>query len=371
MHALPTGEAAAKLGAYELVLELATHDTTVLLARRTGPRSFARWVSIRYVGPFMGDEASALERIDREVQRATSVQHPCVLPIHEAGSLANGRYIVSDYIEGATIAEVIDGRPVPAAIVVAIATDVLSGLEAISRAEDARGRPLGLVHGRVSPRSIVVGLDGRTRVADMGLSSVPRKQDNEEVGTQSFHYDAPEVLAGATPTVRSDVFATAMVLYEALAGRHPLARARRPDEARRMLATPLPLLSIASPSVPVDLAEVIARALSLDESVRYHSAESFSAAIERALAPASFREVGAFVAERAGARVDAKRQLSNEWVRAHAAALGEPTISTVARLRQRARLIAARRRKEMRALAVVALVLAGAAMGVVAWKLSF
>lgn len=370
MRALPAGQAATLLGDYELVLELASHDTTVLLGRRTGPRSFSRWVTIRYVGPFLGDEGRVLERIDRDIERASLVRHPYVLPIHEAGALANGRYVVSDYVEGGTLEELLESGPLPVAIAVALVADLLSGLEAVGRAEDAQGRPLMLVHGRLSPKSVVVGLDGRARLADLGLEAVPRKGESGSNSRQVFHYQAPEVLAGERTTSQSDVFSAGMILYELLRGAHPIAHARDPRSMSRALSEPLPLLSIVAPRVDVALAEIVARALSSDPSLRFRSAETFATAIERAAMGASPREVGAFTTSCLGPAVDDRRRLASEWVRSHAAAKGERSISTVARAHRRARRALRRRRSGAILLLVAGLVALGAGAGLIAWWIS-
>jgi serine/threonine protein kinase len=223
---------------------------------------------------------------------------------------------------------------------------VLAGLEAIFRTQNDRGHALDLVHGCLGPQSIVVGVDGRTRIADLGLQSVRRG---------NAHYDAPEVLLGEACTQRADIFSVGMILYEMLRGSHPLANVSG-EELLRRSREPLPLLSVQDPSIPPSLAEVAARALALDPALRYRSAEAFTAALERACPPASFREVAAFVTMNLGEAVEAKRTLSSEWVRAHAAALGEETPSMIARARRRARLLLIRRRRQIWALAVASVI---------------
>lgn len=357
---LASGPSAAKLGDYELVLELSSRETTVLLARKTGPKSFARWASIRYVGPFVGPLAERLEQIDRDLKRASFVRHPCVLPIHESGFLGNGRYVVSDYIEGATLAELCEGGPLPSDLVVAIARDVLGGLHAVHVAEDNRGRGLGLLHGRISPACVVVGLDGRARLAELGLAAVPRAREAAS-RTETYHYEAPEVLAGGAPTVRSDVYSLGMVLYEALLGEHPLSHARDVASLQAALRTPVPLLSVRAPSVAPDLAGVVARAMALEPEARWASVEELAGALERASPPASARDVGAFVGLRAGDRVERRRALSSEWVADHDAGRREEPSRW---LRWRWQLAAYLRRRPTLATVLLVLLLIATGVGV-------
>lgn len=372
MRSLPAGKSVTTLGGYELVLELAAHETTVLLARKTGPRSFSRWAAIRYVGPFMGPETKLLDRIDRDVERAAQVHHPCLLAIREAGALANGRFVVSDYVEGATLEEILSssaGQGLDVDVTVAIACDMLAALHALLAAQDGVGRLMGIVHGRVTPKSVVVGTDGRTRLADLGLCSMPRRTERSPEGAlETFHYDSPEVLAGADRDAASDIYSAGLVVYEMLAGSHPYAHAKDVTEARRAARRSLPLLSVVRRSVAADVAEVVARAVAADPALRYRTAEAFAAALELAARPASFREVGELVSSRLGARLEERRRMSSEWIRAHEEYL-DRDVPLPARARTAVRIQWKRHRRTLRIAAVVVMALLCAVLIAIAWRL--
>ncbi|HTJ80267.1 MAG TPA: serine/threonine-protein kinase, partial [Polyangiaceae bacterium] len=315
MRVLPAGDAVTRIGEWELALEIASHESTVFVARRPGPRSFSRWVAVRYVGPFLGDDATLGDAIVDDARRASQLSHPCVLTVHDAGTALGGRFIVTDYVEGGTLAELFDAGRVEAEVLGSIAIDVLSGLAAIHAATDGAGRSLALVHGRVSPRNVVVGLDGRARIADLGLARLGRRDASGDAFA-SFHYAAPEVLRGGDADARADVFSVGMLLYEGLAGRHPYADAASAKEAAERLAQPMPLLSVASPRISAPLAAAIARAIAPDREMRYRSSDAFSAALEAAGMRAAARAVGRIAAERLGPSVRARREACHAWSRA-------------------------------------------------------
>jgi serine/threonine-protein kinase len=311
MRALPADDGAQTLGDFELVAELGEAASTVFLGRRVGPRRFSRLVAIRRVGPFGPDDAEHAEAIARDLRAAAYVSHPSVLPLREVGADGEARYVVTDYVEGGSVADLMDacGGRIPPAIALAIALDALAGLEAVHRTESDGV----LVHGRVSSQNLIVGADGRTRVADLGLVRAPRAERSGEPRA-SFQYLAPEAHDAPPDAAEADVFSLGIVLHEILAGHHPLATARNAAEARRMLDRPLPLLSAATASVPRPLAEIVARAVAADPRLRYPSAEAFALALERCMPRASASEVADFVDVHLGPRIEADRETARRWL---------------------------------------------------------
>jgi serine/threonine-protein kinase len=368
MRALPTGDRVSTIGRCELLLELASHDTTVFLARRTGPRGFARLVTVRYVGPFLGDEAAAGELFLRDAQRAATVMHPGVLPIHDLGAIGPGRYMVTDYVEGGSLADLLrvcGPAGIPPAIALAIAADWLDGLSAIHRATDEVGSSLGLVHGRLSPRSVIVGLDGRARLADLALARLgPVGGGDRRV--ESLRYGAPEVLRGALPSPCADAYSAGLVLYEALGGVHPIAaRAELPPRASiaAALDATLPLLSLVVPDIPHALAAVIARATAPDPALRPRSIDDLARSLERVGPRATTREVSVFVERALRHELDARREAVRAWTEEHDASMGPRPRPGLAKLAaSRARRLARRHPKVTRLLALVG-ALAGAIGG--------
>jgi len=368
MRALPTGDRVSTIGRCELLLELASHDTTVFLARRTGPRGFARLVTVRYVGPFLGDEVAAGELFLRDAQRAASVMHPGVLPIHDLGAVGPGRYMVTDYVEGGSLADLLrvcGPEGLPPAIALAIAADWLDGLAAIHRATDEVGSSLGLVHDRLSPRSVIVGLDGRARLADLALARLgPVGGGDRRI--ESLRYGAPEVLRGTLPSPCTDAYSAGLVLYEALGGVHPVAlRAELPARASiaAALDATLPLLSLVVPGIPPALAAVIARATAPDPALRPRSIDDLARSLERVGPRATTRDVSAFVERALRHELDARREAVRAWTEEHDASVGaRPRPSLAKHAASRARRLT---RKHPKATRVAALVgaLAGAIGG--------
>jgi hypothetical protein len=140
-----------------------------------------------------------------------------------------------------------------------------------------------IVHGDVKPANILFTSDGEPLLSDFGVARTLGKLTNEHV-TGTATYLAPELLDGAQPDVRCDIYSLAVVCYEALAGEPPytgdvpLAVARAADRGdHRSLVT--------MPGVPRPLAEVVERAMARDPERRFSSAEAFSNALRDAIPP--------------------------------------------------------------------------------------
>src|SRR5262249_50261889 len=114
------------------------------------------------------------------------------------------------------------GEKISVRIIVAVLADALAGLHAAHEARAEDGSPLSIVHRDVSPKNIMVGADGVTRVFDFGIArATQREADTTDQGTVhgTLAYMAPEQLRAAPIDRRTDIFAMGIVAWEMLTGR--------------------------------------------------------------------------------------------------------------------------------------------------------
>src|SRR6185295_1025633 len=157
-------------------------------------------------------------------------------------------FIVMDYVEGTSLADLrkelaTAERAADTRVAVRVVLDALRGLHAAHILKDESGRHLGITHRDVSPHNVLVGSDGRGRLADFGIAKA-----EDRVQTTRTHevkgklaYLAPERIdKRRVCTLQSDVFSMAVVLWECLAGR----RLFRGDEAietlQEVVSGPIP-----------------------------------------------------------------------------------------------------------------------------------
>ena len=220
-------------------------------------------------------------RFERERAIAAALDHPRIVPVYETGQDGAGRaYIAMRFVEGRDLASVLRDGPLPLERALAIVEQVALALDA------AHDR--GLVHRDVKPGNILLErLDGRDEafLSDFGLVK-ELVVDDAVSGTGAVlgtsDYMPPEVLHGAVPDARSDVYALGCVLFEMLTGTPPF---RRESEVATLWAhvnDDPPSLLDASPELPSALDGVIARALAKEPEERYGSAGDLAAAARAA-----------------------------------------------------------------------------------------
>ncbi len=175
--------------------------------------SLDRPVAIKIIRP---DRATAVaaERFIREARVLASLSHPNLIAVHRAGESRGFLYYVMDYLEAETLAQRLARGPLSAGEATTIARDVLSALEAV------HGR--GIVHRDVKPGNIFL-VAGHAVIGDLGVAKAggpgaPALTD-EGKAMGSPGYMAPEQMAGRDVGPPADLYAAALVLYEALTGR--------------------------------------------------------------------------------------------------------------------------------------------------------
>lgn len=283
-----------RLGAYELLLELAAGGmATVHLAKAVDKRQGPPLVAVKRPHRHLQGDKTFLTMLVDEARLASAIDHPNVVKVRELGFDGGMPFIVMDYVEGTSLAELrrelsAIGRAIDVRVAVRIVLDALAGLQAAHDLKDDNGKPLHIIHRDVSPHNILLGCDGRSHLTDFGIAKA-----EDRIQTTRTHevkgklaYLAPERIdKRRICTVQSDVFSMAVVLWECFAGRRLFRGEEAVDILQDVMSGPIPSLRQIGAQVPAALDDVIARALSRDLDTRYATALDFAQAIERAAGP--------------------------------------------------------------------------------------
>src|SRR5438270_2396396 len=175
-----------------------------------------RPVAIKCLNPSLSGDAQFHQRFRLEAVAAARLAHPNIVATFDTGLDDGVAYIVMELVAGRTLRQVLhDEDPLPIPKAVAIAAAVADALHYAHQA--------GIVHRDVKPGNILVGDDGRVKVADFGIAKAATDGDLTDAGTLlgTAKYLAPEQLDGRPQDRRSDVYGLGVVLYEMLSGRPP------------------------------------------------------------------------------------------------------------------------------------------------------
>ncbi len=229
-------------------------------------------VALKFLPQGFEKEPGRLQRLLGEVRTARQVSHANVCRVFDIGEVDGQHFLSMEYVDGEDLSSLLRriGR-LPKDKAVQIARQLCAGL--------AASHDQGILHRDLKPANIMIDGRGRVRITDFGLAALGREIDGAEARQGTPAYMAPEQIAGRAVTVRSDIYALGLVLYELFTGKRAFDASTLPELARlHQEATP------TSPSSHVEgfdpaVERVILRCLEKDPGQRPASALAVAAAL--------------------------------------------------------------------------------------------
>ena len=208
-------------------------------------------------------EGKAASRAEREAEAAARLRHPSCQRAYGFGRDSQHVYIAYEYVPGRTFREALRSGELDDDSTIEACAQILEAL--------AHAHARGIVHRDVKPSNVLLaeGRDVSVRVLDFGLAQIQQAETLTAQGDVpgTLAYIAPERLAGAATTEAADVWAVGLMLWEALAGRHPFWRSSLLETARAIEAG-APRLETVRPDLPKPLLAAVNGALDLDPARR-------------------------------------------------------------------------------------------------------
>jgi serine/threonine protein kinase/Tol biopolymer transport system component len=229
-----------------------------------------RPVAVKFLFDGMAD-STARRRFQREAQMASSLNHPHILTVHDAGDFEGHQYLVTEFVDGGTLRDWAGAEKRTWREIAGLLAGVADGL--------ATAHAAGILHRDIKPDNILVARNGYAKLSDFGLAKLEEKVGPDEAthslqGTRpgmilgTFAYMSPEQASGRATDARSDIFSFGIVLYELLAGNRPFGGATDKELLQTIIHGTAPPLSA---DVPYGLRMIVEKALENAPADRYQS----------------------------------------------------------------------------------------------------
>ena len=235
--------------------------------------TLGRTVAIKFLPEAIANDATALERFQREARAASALNHPNILTMYEIGEEGSRSFLVMEWIEGETLrSRMRRGMDVATAIDWGIQL-----ARALKTAHQAN-----IIHRDIKPDNIMVRSDGYVKLVDFGLARVGIPPDSETISRGltkegswigTIDYFSPEQARAEPLEWGTDIFSLGIVLYEAATGVHPFYAGSPLSTATEILSQdPIPPTRV-NPSLPAMLERLLLSMLQKDSRLRPSAAE--------------------------------------------------------------------------------------------------
>ncbi len=230
---------------------------------------------------FASGSAAQSRFLLQEARTVSKLRHANIVPIFEAGEQDGDPYLVFEYVDGPTLAQLIASK---GALAVAQAVEIM--VPVLDAVGHAHGH--GTIHRDLKPSNILISGEGLPRVMDFGIATRvadAAAESNRLMGTPA--YMAPEYIAERSVSAQSDIFAAGLILYETLFGRRAISGDTPIAAMQQITGGELGFPESGAVTLDDKLRAILAKATALDPQLRYQSAQQMRDALQAYLEPDS------------------------------------------------------------------------------------
>ncbi len=241
-----------------------------------------RDIAIKILPPEAAHGGDRPHRFETEAKAAAALNHPNILAVYEMGTDDGVRYIVSELLEGMSLAEALRRGPLPLRAAIDYGIQIAHGLSA--------AHEKGIIHRDLKPENVFVTKGGRIKILDFGLAKVLPPQEPRGAATPTVTlpgvalgtvgYMSPEQVRGLATDQRADIFAFGAILYEMVMGQRSFHKSTEADTISAILNEEPPPISRFAPETPSGLERIIRRCLEKNSEQRFQSAADLAFALE-------------------------------------------------------------------------------------------
>jgi serine/threonine protein kinase/formylglycine-generating enzyme required for sulfatase activity len=273
---MPSEWVGGVLGGYLIIEQISTGSMAeVYKALQT---SMNRMVAVKIMSPSLTDDPEFVARFRQEARTVASLEHPHILPVIDFGEQHGTLYLVMRYVNGGTLANLIEKGPLPPPQALRYLTEIGEALD--------YAHSLGIVHRDIKPKNVLLDAQGNPFITDFGLAKLLTGGGITGSGLGIIgtpHYMSPEQGRGQAVDSRSDIYSLGVVLYQMITGRVPFDADSTVGIIMRHIADPVPDVTQINPDLPPAFNAVFERALHKEPGARYQTAHALAQAVAHAM----------------------------------------------------------------------------------------
>ncbi|HYF48339.1 MAG TPA: serine/threonine-protein kinase [Planctomycetota bacterium] len=273
---------------YTMVRRLAEGGMgAVYEAKQYGAEGFQKTVAIKTILETYSTNPEFVRLFIGEAKLVADLVHENIVQVYHLGKTGNAYYIALEFVEGINLEAFIDhhlerGQDVPIELAAFIISRVCRGLEYAHNKKGRDGQLLGIVHRDVSPKNVMMNVEGVVKLTDFGIAKarMVMEQEEGEVLMGKVEYMSPEQARYEHTDRRSDLFALGIVGYELLTGHHIFETEDIYQTLENVKEAPIPHPKTYRPELPDMLCDILMKALERDLNKRYQTAGEMGVALE-------------------------------------------------------------------------------------------
>jgi len=284
-----------RLGKYELLCRMAVGGMAEIFLGfgRAGPEA-GKAVALKRMLMEHDDDTEALELLLQEAKLMAGLKHPNAVRVLDLEVTQGNVCLVMEFIPGLNLEELAGyfHEPLPLRLTLAIIRGAALGLNHAHNYCDETGKSAPIIHRDVTPRNIILGLDGKSKVLDFGIARIVGAQRRTAAGMVrgTSSYMSPEQATDQPLDIRTDIFSLGVVFHELLTGERLFARGKPLQDMMAVFQGAISLPSQANRKLPRSIDSLVLRMLERSLEKRFQTMGSFVAELDKAFATMTWTE---------------------------------------------------------------------------------